>query len=642
MRTTNSDPIEVMLKIWRKSPGKFFCVSTKSPTGKWKDTFFKRSNMRGALSFAKKHARSHNVYMSTHGFSKARRHKECSEDPCVLYADLDARDPRTLDIKPTIAIESSPGRFVGYWFTDVPASEDLNRRLAYYIGADTSGWDRTQVLRVPGTRNHKYKTKPTVKLLWDDGPRYEVRRLEKIIPKVETNDGREEGGDAMDIYRKYEKALPIWARREFLNPRVQQGKRSEVLWKLINECLEAGMTEDETFTLCWHSPWNKHAERRDGERQMRRELEKAIGRHIGGSIKKAGIKKKSIMDREEADPSKIRYEFVTMDEVEEEEVDWIVPRMVARQQTTIFEGDPGVGKSYFLMWMAVHWCNGTRLPWQNKTDPVEPLRVLYCDMENSAGSVTKVRLNDNGLKNGKNYVQFTQPFSVDNSDSIEAFENQVLRKFKPDVVIIDPINLYVGSADTYKASETQQALQVLKALSERYNFALIIVRHLNKSASGKALYAGQGSIAFAGVARIVATIGWHPEESDMRVVACTKNNLSPFFGSLGYTIEALPETLNRKDRSQLVYEGHVDYTSDEIVGTTNQKEEGSVAIAMDLIREMLKASPDGINYHSLIKQADTRSISEASIRKAAASLKMKKIIRGRGVKRTTLLVMSDE
>ena len=128
----------------------------------------------------------------------------------------------------------------------------------------------------------------------------------------------------------------------------------------------------------------------------------------------------------------------------------------------------------------------------------------------------------------------------------------------------------------------------------------------------------------------------------MRVVACTKNNLSPFFGSLGYTIEALPETMKRKDRSQLIYEGHVDYTSDEIVGTTNQKEEGSVAIAMDLIREMLKGSPEGVNYHSLIKQADTRSISEASIRKAAASLKMKKVTRGRGVKRATLLVTSDE
>ena len=123
----------------------------------------------------------------------------------------------------------------------------------------------------------------------------------------------------------------------------------------------------------------------------------------------------------------------------------------------------------------------------------------------------------------------------------------------------------------------------------------------------------------------------------MRVVACTKNNVSKFFGSLGYTIEGLPDTLTKRDRSRLVYEGHVDYSSDDIVGTSNQKEEGSVAIAKDLIRDMLKAGPE-LNYHSLLKNADTRSISETSIRKAANELGLKKVTRGRGTNRITLLV----
>lgn len=635
------DPIKDMLMIWRRSQGLYFCVSTKSPTGKWKDTFFKRSEMMQAVAFAKKFP-THNVYMCPHGFSKARRHKDFAEDPCLLYADLDEVNPRTLDIKPTVAIESSPGRYVGYWFTDEPVSEELNRRMSYHIGSDKSGWDRTQVLRVPGTTNHKYKNKPKVKTLWTDGPRYQASRLERMIPQEETETGKEIGGDASEIYQKYEKDLPRWVRREFVNPKVQEGKRSEVLWKLLNECLEVGMTEDETFTLCWHSAWNKHADRRDGERQMRRELEKAMGRHVGGSMKKAGVKKKSIMDSDDdSDPTKKRFTLVTMDEVEEEEVDWIVPYMIARGQTSIFEGDPGVGKSYFLMWMAIHFCDGKPLPWMDKHTKVEPMRVLYCDMENSAGSVTKVRLTDNGLKNSKNYAQFTDPFSVDDEESIIAFEKDIIRKFKPDVVIIDPVNLYIGAADTYRASETQQALQVLKALSEKHHFALVIVRHLNKSSSGKALYAGNGSIAFAGVARIIATVGWHPEESDMRVVACTKNNLSKFFGSLGYTIQGLPDTVKRKDGSVLSYEGHVDFSSDDIVGTSNQKEEGSVAIAADLIREMMKEDGE-VNYHSLLKNGDTRSISELSIRKAAAELGLKKVTRGRGVKRLTFLVKGSK
>lgn len=627
------------LGLWRKSPGAYFCISTKSLSGMWRDHFFSRREIGKAVAFAQSKAKTHNVYMSTHGFSEPKRHKDFSVDPYWLSADLDECDPRSLDIKPTIAIESSPGRYVGYWLCDAVVSEELNRRFTYYIGADPSGWDRTQVLRVPGTRNLKYKEKPWVKLLWHDGPRYQVKRLEKMVPQVEAEDGKAEGGDAADIYDAYEKDMPRWVRKELTNPRVQHGKRSEVLWKLINELLEVGMTKDEVFTILWDNEWNKHAERRGGERQLEREIDKAMGRHIGGSKKLKKTKQEPYnvkSDRTDSD-KKPRFNIITMDQVEEEEVDWLIPRMIARGQTTIFEGDPGVGKSYFLMWLALHFCDGKRLPWQDKGDHVEPLRVVYADMENSAGSVTKVRLTDNGLKNGQNYYQCTEPFSVDDPESIKAFEEQVIKAFKPAVLFIDPVNLYIGSADTYRASETQQALQVLKELSERHQFALVIVRHLNKSAAGKALYAGNGSIAFAGVARIIATVGWHPEEADMRVVACTKNNLSPFFGSLGYVIEPLPDTLGKKDRSRLVYEGHVDYGSDEIVGTSNQKDDSSKNIAADLIRSMMKEEGE-VNYHSLLKNADTRSISEMSIRKAAAELGLKRVSRGRGVKRQTFLI----
>jgi hypothetical protein len=370
---------------------------------------------------------------------------------------------------------------------------------------------------------------------------------------------------------------------------------------------------------------------------LSREIDKAMGRHVGGSKKLPKARKDPVNTQSDQDPTKQRFNIVTMDKIVEEAVDWIIEQMMARGQTTIWEGDPGVGKSYFLMWLCTHFCDGKLLPWENRSIKRKPLRILYADMENSAASVTKVRLTDNGLVNGQNYYQCTEPFSVDDPESIEAFEEQVLKVFRPDVVVIDPVNLYIGGADTYRASETQQALQVLKDLSERYQFSLNIVRHLNKSASGKALYAGNGSIAFAGVARIIATIGWHPEEADIRVVACTKNNLSPFFGSLGYTIEPLPETLGKKHRSKLVYEGHIDYSSDDIVGTSNQKDESTKNIAADLIRSMLSDEGE-VNYHSLLKAADTRSISETSIRKAAAELGLSKVSRGRGVKRQTFLV----
>ena len=380
---------------------------------------------------------------------------------------------------------------------------------------------------------------------------------------------------------------------------------------------------------------------------MRNELEKALGRHIGGSKKTATKKKPKKKSRvPESDYGEEEhgggFEVLTMDKVEIEQVDWVVDRMLARQQTTIVEGDPGVGKSYLLMWMMIHICDGILLPWLDpKRDKPFKGRVLYCDMENSAGAITKTRLIDNGLKNTADYGQLTAMFSVDDPDTFDMFEKTVA-KFEPDVVIIDPVNLYIGNADTYRASETQQALQHLKSLSEEYNFSLCIVRHLNKSSgAGKALYAGNGSIAFAGVARVIMTVGWHPDDADVRVVACTKNNLSGFFGSFGYSITGLPDTLERRDRSILTYEGHMSYSSDEILATKNQKEEGTAAIAADLIREHLDAGEKEINYHRLLQKADGHSISEKSILKAAGDLGLKKISKGRGKKRATFLIQPE-
>lgn len=650
---TPEEIARMIRKIVFDGEGDWFFLASKDMKGKFRNHPFERRDIKGAVALIKKYP-NRDLYMSAHNFSEPLRQKEVSLDPHHLYADLDECDPRTLDIKPTLAFESSPGRYVGYWFCDKPVPEELNRRFAYYIGADTSGWDRTQVLRIPGTKNHKYDEKPTVKVLWSDGPRHEVDRLDKIIPHIKTEDDQVEGGDATDIYAEYQKQIPRGLRREFTNPTVTQGKRSEVLWKMINACVEAGMTEEETFTVLWSNAWNKFEDRRGGERMLVNQIKKALGRHVGGSAKGAPKPKLSRKERQEqgdpvnamSDPkrkppqeeTKGRFSLVTMDQVTEENIDWYVEQMVAPGQTTMIEGDPGVGKSYFLQWMCIHFCDGKPLPWEDDQSPREPMRVAYLDTENAMGAVTKVRLVDNGLKNQHNFLQVTDGFSFDDDDSIDAFEKEIIQGWKPHIVVVDPVTLYLGGADTHKASDVQQALQDMKEMAEEYGFSLILVRHLNKSNSGKALYAGNGSIGFAGLARVIATVGWHPEKPNVRVVACTKNNLAPPFGSLGYEINPLPATMKHKYRSELEYIGRESYTADDIVSTTNIKEDNSKDIAADLLREHMQEDGFEINYHSLIAQADKRSISESSVKKAAVELGLKKITRGRGRSRKTLYV----
>ena len=117
-------------------------------------------------------------------FEQPRRQLELAMDEHCLWADLDEVDPTQLEeYPPTIAWETSPGRYQALWLTqgDIqgaswPGRE--NQCLTYHIGADPSGWDTTQLLRIPGWKNHKpeYKEKygdyPEGKLLWQRGRVY--------------------------------------------------------------------------------------------------------------------------------------------------------------------------------------------------------------------------------------------------------------------------------------------------------------------------------------------------------------------------------------------------------------------------------------------------------------------------------------
>lgn len=238
--------------VWAEQPGQFFCISTKSETGKWRDHFFTRDQFDEINDFINEQE-DDDVYWCPHGFRQPRRQKSCAVIPKLLWADLDEVDPRDLDLKPTIAIQTSPGRFAAIWKIDATISEDLNKKLTYAIGADRGGWDLTQVLRVPGTFNYKYKSSPKVKVLWDGGPRYTLSEIVKRLPPE-----HEQPVSSKDaIYSRYEKKMPHWLRRALLSDKPTVGKRSEMLWKMEHALLDIGCSHDGAFELLKASPWNK-------------------------------------------------------------------------------------------------------------------------------------------------------------------------------------------------------------------------------------------------------------------------------------------------------------------------------------------------------------------------------------------------
>ncbi len=143
----------------------FLAGGPRSADGKiypWRDTPYDlaRTPLPDIAAAAVHRAEREECYFSAALFTGTRRVEPHAETFCFLYSDLDTGVVPADVPPPTILLSSSPGRHQAFWRLDIPTDRstatNLNHRLAIVCHADMSGWDATQVLRLPGLRNWKY------------------------------------------------------------------------------------------------------------------------------------------------------------------------------------------------------------------------------------------------------------------------------------------------------------------------------------------------------------------------------------------------------------------------------------------------------------------------------------------------------
>lgn len=615
--------------IWADQPGKFFCIAVKKTTpsgGKtFKEYFFTKDEF-GEIRQLLRDNSDHDIYFCPHGFNRRVRQKSEAVLPNMLWADLDFADPTDgkMKPKPTICIESSPGRYVGLWLLKEPMTEDINRRLTYHLGADHGGWDLTQLLRFPGTRNYKYAAQPKVRVRWDDGKVYKLSSIEHYLPP---EDPAEEGEhlSPAEVFEAYQGKLPRWVRRELLAKKITgRMDRSEMLWKLENECMEAGMSIDEAFAVIRGSVWNKFSGRRNEEEQLKRELSKVVEQQFKEKPKGAEKRRRKSDEeesREEKEPFTFGLKLENMDEVKQEELDFIWYPYLARGEVSILEGDPGLGKSYLAQMVAGSVATGRRLLTVKKGAPRVTGPVIYFDMENSAGSVTKPRLTDNGFTDmSGRYHVVQQAFSIDDEEALDVVYDWC-EEIKPALLVFDTLNMYIGKADTHKASEVAQAFGIFMQLARQFNCAVLVLRHLTKG-GGAAIYRGQGSVTFAGSARVVMSVGVDPDDTDTRAMAITKMNFAKAPQALTFRIEERP-----RGHSEFVWGEFVNLSSQEIMDAASaSREEGKQGVGIQDAMEFIEASITGkaVELDKLYRMAEKRSVSKKMVDRAFSKMNIKK------------------
>src|SRR5690606_17801292 len=223
--------------------------------------------------------------------------------------------------------------------------------------------------------NYKYTTAPRVKLLWADGPWYELEEIEEQLPEETPTDDVTIEGDAAKVYKEWHKKMPPWLRRELTRRTVPaQGTRSEMMFKIAVACVEIGMDQDETLLMLQMTPWNKYAGRSDEAKRLYDLWDRAINKKGQATREVAG----------ESEDDHHVYLARSMAEIEERDIEWIWYGFLARGEVTILSGDPGIGKSFIAANICKAICEGQPLPTYSKYAP-PPVkgRVAVFDIENS-------------------------------------------------------------------------------------------------------------------------------------------------------------------------------------------------------------------------------------------------------------------
>lgn len=121
--------------------------------------------------------------------------------PCV-FADIDFKDTfkeivkeklKAFPFKPSIIIHSGNGIHL-YWLLnetagrdEIPVIEDVNRRIAQYMGGDFNACDASRILRVPDTMNLKDPNNPKeCRILSLNDYEYDQDDFLNILPEVPT------------------------------------------------------------------------------------------------------------------------------------------------------------------------------------------------------------------------------------------------------------------------------------------------------------------------------------------------------------------------------------------------------------------------------------------------------------------------
>ncbi len=296
------------------------------------------------------------------------------------------------------------------------------------------------------------------------------------------------------------------------------------------------------------------------------------------------------------------FELIRASEIEPKEISWLWYPFIPFSKVTLLQGDPGDGKSTFMLTIAALLTRGAPLPFAEPESPPEPMNVIYQTTEDDAADTVVPRfIKAKGDREKLLFIsEKVKPISFDD-DRIEA----AIKDTGAKMLILDPLSSYIGDCQINAANEVRPRFNHLIRVAKETGCAIVIINHLNKMFGIKAIYRTPGSIDIVGAVRSSLLIGRDKTDENCRILVQQKANLAPTGAAIKFSI----------GEDGIAFLEEIELTADELLSGFSQpggRPDVKMQEAIRLIRALL------MQHNDLAASVCETKLREAGISKSTA------------------------
>jgi len=584
-------------------------------------------------------AASSNQYFGTVLRERGIGHREGVRKYTCLWADFDQkrfgdeaeamRMLHNFPLEPTLVVASGGGWHL-YWKLAVPlaatpaniaATQEIMTRLYQRLGGLDAVHNPTRLLRLPGdgSFNHKYAARPNVRVVQQSDITYSLDTFDSVLPPLPTRPSH--ATEDSDPLYSTPTEKEIAELLSFLPPEGWEYSDYNAILMAVHSVFP-----DEVGVRLIQA-WSPALDKRTGEDITAAKFASYQGQGVSvGTLyhlaKEHGWKPRKaprLIVKGKETPAMKQYTSIgtRLDTVMPEQVTWLWPGRIPLGKLTVVDGDPGLGKSAMTMDLAARLSAGQPFP---DDTPTEAAGVVLLTAEDGLADTIVPRLQVAGADLSRILSLATLPAGGETErlttlpDDIPTIE-QAIEEVGARLVIIDPLMAFLGGdVNSYRDQDVRRALTPLAKMAERTSAAVVLVRHLNKSTGGQALYRGGGSIGIIGAVRSGLLVAKDPEDAQRRVLASTKSNLGQPPTAWAYRLEG---TENGAPR--VVWLGESQHGAEALLTPPSSEEDRT---AKDDAKDFLQAALSGgcVEAAKVTQEAGTLGIAGKTLTRAKQAL----------------------